>query len=668
MALNVPADPPSGGLPAPVLEPPAQAPAPQPGRGLDKLYIAISSSQLTIALAALLAFIFAIAAILPQVPAGLDPLAAARWLATAATRYGRFGPLFSSSGLFNVLGGPWIFALLAVTTVHLSLRVANQARRLRTPFGGIPAAPQGLPFELIHLPFNVDTIHGRVTAFVSTQQPVSLVTADLSAARPRVDAYAEHRSWAAFGPLLTYLGPLLVVLGLLWNTVAGWRVPDITLIPGRTVQPAQAGGLALSLVDAGNAEDGRSGVIALARGGQTRNAWLSYGRPATWGNVWVAQRSSGPALSVRATDGGNVAPVQALEGEDAPLDSLHLRFGENESEQAFTIPALGLAFRIVSYESLVERGIDRPVFLVEGYQGSDPIPALNELVEDSKMIEWQGATLTLQREAYVVVDLAAMPGLPLLGLGAFALLAGVVLVAWAGLTRTWLNAAAEGDGALLAVRVAAPAVGQAEVSRVAANLTAPAGVEMPVLPRARPGLRYFVLILGGAALLAAFAWLALQGAGSLVAQLQTWVFALYAALAFLGLGALAAGAIQSVLFVLRGNSLSAMADPMLRGPVQGLRGRPGDPGRGVSLAAYPLLTAAICLGSIWGLLVFAAPVRLLPAEMWLLAAWLLAGAYFHATSGWRPLRIPAWLAAVLILAALAAGIAACLTAPSLLTL
>ena len=40
-----------------------------------------------------------------------------------------------------------------------------------------------------------------------------------------------------------------------------------------------------------------------------------------------------------------------------------------------------------------------------------------------------------------------------------------------------------------------------------------------------------------------------------------------------------------------------------------MRGRPGDPGRGVCLAAFPLLTAAIILGSLWGLLAFASPVR-----------------------------------------------------------
>ncbi len=458
MALNAPADSAPASPPPTVPEPGASGPRPR--RLLDTLYLAASSPQTTIALAVLLALTLAVAAALPQLPGGVGAPAVDRWLATASARYGRFGPLFTSSGLFNVLAGPWIVTLLALSALHLALRIANQSRRLVARPSGIPAAPQGLPFELVHLPLAVDAVRDRVAAL----EPGGAVVTNPSAPWPRVDAFFERRRWAAIGPLLMYLGPLFVVMGLLWNTVAGWRITDVTLIPGRTVQPAEAGGLALTLVTPSSPEDARPGVLALARGGQTRNAWLGSARPVRWGAVWIAQRSSGPALAVRATEGGKPLPVQPLEGDAAPADSLHLRFGQNESEQGFTIPGRNLAFRVVSYDSLAERGIDRPVFLVEGYQGADTTPALNELVEGSKTIEWQGASLTLQREAYVVVDLAAMPGLPLLLLGGLVLLAGVAVAAWAGLARTWLNAAADGDGTLLAVRVAAPALGQAEVS------------------------------------------------------------------------------------------------------------------------------------------------------------------------------------------------------------
>lgn len=640
-----------------------EPPAPPPGRVLDKLYLAASSAQLTIALAVLLAFTFAAAAILPQIPAGSDPLAEGRWLSTASARFGSFGTFLASSGLFNVLGGPWMIGLLAVTAFHLALRAANQVRRLITAPRGIPAAPPGLPFELVHLPLPVAELEPRIAALAPGQKP-GLVVADLSGRRPRIDAYLARRVWAAAGPLLTYLGPLLVAFGLLWNTVAGWRVTGVTLLPGRTVQPAQAAGLALSLVRPSGPAGQPPAVVSLARGSQEHNAWLGHARPATWGPVWIAQRSRGPALAVRAAAGDAALPLQSLEEQAAPVDWLHLRFAENESEQAFTIPARNLAFRVVSYESLADRSADRPVFLIEGYEGTDPTPALSELVEDGGAIEWQGVTLTLQREAYVVVDLASMPGLPLLLAGALVLLAGVAISAWGGLTRTWLNAAAERDGALLAVRVAAPALGQAPVAKIAAALAVPGG-DPPGARRAKAWLIYAAYTLAGALFLALVGAVALRGAGGATLPAARWPLLLHAVLALLGLGALVIAAGQSFWFALRGNRLSDVSDPLLRGPVQGLRGRAGDPGRGVSLAAFPLLTAAVMTGSVWGLLAAAAPIRAVPGQMWLLVAWLLGSAYFHATSGWRPLRAPGWLAPVLVITALAAGIAACLAAASL---
>ncbi len=652
-ALNTPADPPVG--------PPARA---RPARLLDNLWIAASSSQLTTALAVLLAFTFVIAALLPQLPAGLDPLAAGRWLSTVAARYGRFGPFLSSSGLFNVLVGPWVITLLAVSAFHLALRSVNQLRRLVARPLTLPPAPQGLPFELVHLALPVADIELTVRSLVAAAERGALNT-QLAAPRPRVDAYWERRRWASAGPLLSYLGPLLIVLGLLGNTIGGWRSTEVALTPGRAVQPAPAGGLALSLVAPGSPNGRTPGVLALTRGMQTRYAWLGDARPAVWGDVWVTQRSSGPALAVQASVDGKPVTLQSIQAESAPVESLHLRFGQNESEQAFSIPSRGLAFRVVSYESLVDRGLDRPVFLLEGYQGANQTPGLNELVEDRSEIAWQGVLLTLQREAYVVVDLAGMPGLPLLALGGFLLLAGVIFMGWGGFTRTWVNVAAERDGALAAVRVAAPALGQVQVTRIAAALVVPEGFATLEARRIRPFMVDAALVFSGAFLFTALAVLALRTSNITGPLPQTWIAAAHFALAAVGLGALALGAARSLWFAVRGNLTSEMLDANLPAHAQGIRGRAGDPGRAPILAAFPLLNLAVLLGSVWSLFAAAAPFRSLATEMWLLATWLLVAAYLHLTSGWRPLRAPAWVAVVLVMAALAAGLAASLAASSL---
>ena len=463
--------------------------------------------------------------------------------------------------------------------------------------------------------------------------------------------------------------------GLLWNSVAGWRATDIALATGRPVEPAQAEGLALTLIDASGSGEERPVVLGLTRGLASSYFWLSYRRPVIWNGAWVVQRASGPALSVRAEAEGRALPLQPLESGGGIRETLHLRFAQNESEQGFSIPDRGLAFRIVSYESLPDRAITGPVFLIEGYRGSDTTPQLSELVEETGAVTWEGVTLALQRDRYVVVDLAAVPGWPLMLLGGLVLLAGAAVTAWASTTRVWINAAVDRDGTLVAVRVAAPARGQDLVSRIAAALAVSgdgfaegttAGPS-PVVDawQAWKSLRIVpaAIMLAGAALLVL---LSVQGAATSAPEARAWTFILRAALAGAGLAAWIPVLAASFQWAVHSGAPGEAVDPLLPPDAHGMRGRTGDPGRAVALVAYPLLTAALLVGGIGDLLAFATPWRAVPSELWGFAAWFMAAAYLHATSGWRPLRVPAWLPATLAAATLAAGVAAALAAASLL--
>jgi hypothetical protein len=86
-----------------------------------------------------------------------------------------------------------------------------------------------------------------------------------------------------------------------------------------------------------------------------------------------------------------------------------------------------------------------------------------------------------------------------------------------------------------------------------------------------------------------------------------------------------------------------------------------DAGRGAALFGYPWLTAAALLTAGWNLAAYATLWRGAPGELWLLAAWLLAGAYLHLTSSWRPLNLPAWLPTLVAALAFAAAFAATIT-------
>jgi hypothetical protein len=86
-----------------------------------------------------------------------------------------------------------------------------------------------------------------------------------------------------------------------------------------------------------------------------------------------------------------------------------------------------LTFRAVSYEALPEKGIGRPVFLVEAYRGDAAMPVLSQLVEDEATVVVDDAKLTLRRDRYVLLAAAYLPGLPVVIAGVLLALASVLM-------------------------------------------------------------------------------------------------------------------------------------------------------------------------------------------------------------------------------------------------
>jgi hypothetical protein len=158
---------------------------------------------------------------------------------------------------------------------------------------------------------------------------------------------------------------------------------------------------------------------------QMRLGPLPVGR---WGNLWVYQQATGPALTVTAQDGeGHPLALQSLAtgGESGP--ELHLLFRQNQSEQGFGLPTANLTFRAVSYPSLPEKGIARPVFLVEAYRGDAATPVLSQLVEDEAETTVDGVLLSLRRDRYVLLGAAYLPGWSVVSIGGLLALAGAIV-------------------------------------------------------------------------------------------------------------------------------------------------------------------------------------------------------------------------------------------------
>ncbi len=179
----------------------------------------------------------------------------------------------------------------------------------------------------------------------------------------------------------------------------------------------------------------------------------------------------------------------------------------------------------------------------------------------------------------------------------------------------------------------------------------------------RPAIALDLTLIGGAALLGLAAALAAAlPASAVTPSAQPWLLGLRNILAGIGLGGWAPALAASLCWYLRtlGKPTAAAA------PERSQTARPAeDPGRDAALFSFPWLTAACLMSAAWGMINRASVDPTAAADLWLLAAWLLGGAYLNITSSWRPLRVPGWLSPLLAVGTLAAGVLAASVAGSL---
>ncbi len=348
---------------------------------LDRAWRIAGAPWATLALLALTGVLLAVALIFPQQPLGLDRVAAESWLAETAARYGSLGVVLRTVGVFAALDGLILRVAVALLALNLLLRLAAGTGQARQVWRSRPAG--------------------------------------------------ERRPFAAFGWPLAWLGLLIALLGLWVNDVAGWRAADVALAPGSSVTPpaASSHGLQLRLDGVSGAErDAASAVTLVMPGGAGQQINTGPHWPGRWGNLWLFQRATGPALAVAARDSeGQTLLLQTLGTAGEAGSAIHLLFRQNQTEQGFGLPARNLTFRAVSYEALPEKGIGRPVFLVEAYRGDAATPVFSQLVEDEAAVAVDDATLTLRRDHYVLMGMAYLPGLPVLVAGALLALAGALM-------------------------------------------------------------------------------------------------------------------------------------------------------------------------------------------------------------------------------------------------
>jgi hypothetical protein len=667
---------------------------------LDRAWMVCASGQALMFVLTLAAMAFAVGALLPQLPYGLEGAAAERWLASAVSQTPG-GSALRAAGAFDVAGSGWSRAVVAVLAFLLALRVAGQVRFLLDELraraaGTLRPAPTALP-EVI-LP--AADSPGEVAQHAAPRLKSAYGPPVAEEPTPARRGYYVRRPAGLVGPLAGYAGGLLLSLGLLVQAVLGWSAGELALVPGARATLSHAPGLSLAL--SALSETGEAELLLGGAGGELA-ARAAPGIPARWGNLWAAHTGSGDAIAVRAAAGGAPLELQPLDeiGQLAP--TLRLPFRETSSEQAFAIPSEGLAYRAVSYASLPERGIPGPVILVEAYRGDSASPIGTALIEDRGELLAGDVLLEIVRERHVLLSASYLPGVPFVAAGGLLLLVGAALVAYIGSRRAWLAVLPAAAGALVAARAAAAWESAVETARVAALAlcddftSAPGGLQKPdAADHPWPNSRVIrVWSMTGA--LAAAAWLSWQGLAA-----RAWPGGWETAIAMLALGVfvwtgfeawrlmavqeLAAATAAGSALLLIGVIGAGLPGPVPTHPQPGMlllgwalagvgcgawvtatfrQLHAGDPtagGRAVAILSFPLLTAA---GMALGWWRIAGSAALMPGSRsgyWLCVAWLAGAVYLHATSGWRPPRVLRWLPIAAAAAAGAAGLLAAFTA------
>lgn len=431
--------------------PPRARPFPH---AFDRLWHIASAPPTFLALAGLLAATLALAAIIPQQPSGLAPAAAEGWLAATAAGYRQGGPFLRAVGAFTLLDSLWMRLLLAATGFHLALRLAEHLRAARNTLrpAQIAPPPAGLPAVEARLDEPLAAAVARITELLQARYPVALVTNDTA----RAQVYVERRRASAWAPALALGGALLILAGLLVDDALGWRGSELALAPGGSAEVAEHAQVEVTVREVDGPLTAPQARVTLSDARGRTDQWLAFGWPARLGNLWVAQRGTGPALTITAKDAsGGALPLQELVAGGAASETLHVLFQQTEGEQAIAIPARNLALRVVAYSDLPDQGDAQPVILAEVFRGVDPVPVAGELVEGDTTLVIEDTTITLHRDRYVVLAASYLPGLWLLLAGALLILAGAIWwIGWGG-ERAWVDLAANRDGAGIAARVAA---------------------------------------------------------------------------------------------------------------------------------------------------------------------------------------------------------------------
>ncbi|MEA3337473.1 MAG: hypothetical protein U9R25_16355 [Chloroflexota bacterium] len=398
---------------------------------IDRLYRLFVSDQLLALVLGLLALTLLAILLLPQLPRGTSKAdATARWMADTSARFGSIGPMFRDSGLFDLRQSPWLWILAALLAFILLLRFGQAMSEAIERFGGqdpTATASEAREWSLQagFMPAgDLDTTVAELEEDLQNEgwQVRSVLATDVA------DLGAERNRWGLFASPLIYLG-LFAILASLWlNQVLGWQEPNLVLVPGQWTRLVSRSDLQVSLE---MPDQNGPAVLVREKDAAPASQPITDRGVAHVAGLTIKRAGEGQALTVAAqTAEGSPLQLQPLEQQSTYQSSLRLVFEQPRAERVFLVPARQLAFSIVAFPALPERGFAGPTFLVQAFEVGQPEPIYNQFVDSNTQITIGDDVYHLRTGRFMTVGVSSDPGFPLMAGSCLLVLAGLLLSLW----------------------------------------------------------------------------------------------------------------------------------------------------------------------------------------------------------------------------------------------
>jgi cytochrome c biogenesis protein len=427
-------------------------------RVLEGLWHLLSSMRVAIVLMLAIAALGVLGAVIIQAPSGVlnDPSAKADWLSQVRPKYGGwtsimdFFQLFQifNSVLFRVLVAGLTISLIACS-IHRTPGIWQTITRPRLDVG--PAffehAPQHEAVVVRHSP--AETL-GIVNGVLQGRHYRTLAHDD-----GVIHVYGDRFRWVQFSGVVAHLSLVVILAGAIIGAMFGYRDSGFTIAEGSTLPVAAEAGLSLQLIDftdtyytdSGMPQDYASQVVLYKDGQEVARHTIRVNDPLRYGDTTFYQAFFGSAAVMTVKD----STGKTLVSEGVPL--AWTTTADNRPIGSFTIPGTNYVGWVVGTLGANDATIQPGQMQLELYTADSGREVAQQVLDQGTPATMEGLTVSFDRESqFTGLSVSRDPGVTLVWLGAFLLVAGFTLRFLLPHKRIWARISPRANGgAVLAV-------------------------------------------------------------------------------------------------------------------------------------------------------------------------------------------------------------------------